>query len=675
VRELDRAGRWAAIALAAALLVAPLLAFLQLAPDWVPANDPAVMALRALDVGTARTPLLGQPSTARNQLGDAADDVLGPGADHDVYCLGPLHYYLLAPAVRLLGAATGMLVVSLLINGACLLLVAWAVFRQLGRGAGLLAVVLLGTITFTTGASSLVNPLNSMIVAYPLLCSAVLSWCLLGGDRRLLPLTVGVVSFTAQQHLSILPVLFAAFALGLVGVARPLADRVRRGAWRDDAERRELRRWGGLAAGVAVVLWIPTVLQQGAHRPGNLIQLGRYSRSDARHSIGLRAGIEQVAHVLGLPPILGQRRFDGRWLLGQVAIGTWLSAAAVVTALAVLAVVWRRPGPRRDLMAMTAVLAVAAVVNAAQVPAGVASIRTDLSHWVWPLVFFVTLSLGLGAAQLVAQVGTRPRAPRLPLLGVATAVALVAVVVPAAVNPTLDRPTNREQDVNAPIGRRPIEAAADAVVAREDELDAPIAVLVRGQASGFDGLDAALALALEERGHPARLQHPLARNVHPDRLVDRATVRTGIVLVLDGGPPVARPPGELVADIDTGSGFDTGAYEELLDAVDAADTVTPGPEMQQMLDHGPDDQERLIAYGLSRLPTQAPQMLRDPVVVQLLLDLPLVEPHFDPALLRRLLTSLASERTATRLQVYLLDRDQLLTYGTTWELGDLPTRR
>jgi hypothetical protein len=675
VRELDRAGRWAALALAAALLVAPLLALLQLAPDWVPANDPAVMALRALDVGGHRTPLLGQPSTARNQLGDAADDVLGPGADHDLYCLGPLHFYLLAPAVRLLGAATGMLVVSLLVNGTCLLLVAWAVFRQLGRGAGVLAVVVLGTITFTTGASSLVNPLNSMIVAYPLLCSAVLSWCLLGGDRRLLPLAVGVVSFTAQQHLSILPVLAAAFGLGLVGVARPLADRVRRRAWGDDAERRELRRWGGLAGGVAVVLWMPTVLQQVAHRPGNLIQLWRYSRSDARHSIGLRGGIEQVAHVLGLPPILGQRRFDGRWLLGEVSLGTWLSVVVVLVALAVLAVVWRRPGPRRDLVAMTGVLAVAAVVNAAQVPAGVASIRTDLSHWAWPLVFFVTLSLGLGAAQLVGQARAGARAPRLPALGVATAVALVAVVVPAAVNPVLDRPTNREQDVNAPIGRGPIEAAADAVVAHEDELDAPIAVLVRGQASGFDGLDAALALALEERGHPARLQHPLARNVHPDRLVDRATVQTGVVLVLDGGPPVPRPPGELVADIDTGTGFDTEAYEQLLDAVDAADTVAPGPEMQRMIDEGSDDRAGLIALGLSRLPTQGPQMLRDPVVVQLLLDLPLAEPHLDPALLRRLLTGLDGARRVTNLKVYLLDRHQLLAYGTTWELGNLPTRR
>jgi hypothetical protein len=381
--------------------------------------------------------------------------------------------------------------------------------------------------------------------------------------------------------------------------------------------------------------------------------------------------------VLGLPPILGQRRFDGRWLLGGVSVGTWLSAVAVVTALAVLAVVWRRPGPRRDLVVMTGVLAVAAVANATQVPAGVASIRTDLSHWAWPLVFFVTLSLGLGVTELVGR--TRARAwvvrPPAPAPRIATALALVAVVVPAAVNPVLDRPTNREQDASSPVDRQAVEAAADAVVAHGDELAGPVVVLVRGQASGFDGLDAALALALEERGHPARLQAPLARNVHPDRLVDRATVRTGVVLVLDGGSPVPRPPGERVADVRTGPAFDADAYGELLDAVAAADTVTAGPEMERMLADGTDDQARLIAYGLARLPTQAPQMLRDPVVVQLLLDLPLAEPRLDPALLRRLLTSLDGERRVTRLQVYLLDRRELLAYGTTWELGRVPVGR
>jgi hypothetical protein len=653
------------------LALAPLLGLVGRAPDWAPANDTAVMAMRALDVGGSRTPLLGQPSTARNQLGDEATEVLGLGADHDVYCLGPIHYYLLAVPVRLLGASLGMLVVSVLINGAALLLTAWAVFRQLGRGAGVLAVAVLGTITFTTGASSLVNPLNSMIVAYPLILSVVLSWSLLGGDRRLLPLAVGVVAFTAQQHLSILPLLGLAFLAGLAGVLWPLVDRARHRRWADEAAGRELRRWGGAAAVLGAVLWAPTTVQQLTHEPGNLGQLWLYARSDARESIGLRGGIDQVAHVLGLPPILGQRGFGGRWLLTEVGLGTWLSVAAVVVAFVVLAVVWSRPGPRRDLVAMTAVLGVGAVLNVAQVPAGVASTRTDLSHWAWPLVLFVALGLGLAAVDLL-----RLLARRRPSRAVATAavvVVLVVVVVPAAVNPWLDRVSNHVQDANSPVDRRYVDQLADAVVAHDDELPAPIVVLARGQASEFDGLDAALALALEERGRPATLHNMLARNVHPDRLVDRDTVGSGVVLVLDGGRDVARPPGELVADVRTETGFDQGAYAELLDAVDAwPHPPQPGPEMARMLAAGTDDEARLIAYGLARFRTDAPRILRDPVMVRFLLDHPLAEPRLDPDLLRTLLDGLDGSQRITRLQVYLLDRSELLDYASTWELDGIP---
>ena len=64
LRDLDHRGRlWAAL-FAIALLLAPVLAFAWAAPSWAPEGDPALMAVRALDVGTSRTPLVGQPSTS-----------------------------------------------------------------------------------------------------------------------------------------------------------------------------------------------------------------------------------------------------------------------------------------------------------------------------------------------------------------------------------------------------------------------------------------------------------------------------------------------------------------------------------------------------------------------------------------------------------------------------------
>ena len=69
VRDLDRRGRLWVGAFALALLLAPALAFVWAAPDWAPANDPALMGLRALDVGSSRTPLVGQPSTTVHYVG------------------------------------------------------------------------------------------------------------------------------------------------------------------------------------------------------------------------------------------------------------------------------------------------------------------------------------------------------------------------------------------------------------------------------------------------------------------------------------------------------------------------------------------------------------------------------------------------------------------------------
>jgi hypothetical protein len=93
-----------------------------------------------------------------------------------------------------------------------------------------------------------------------------------------------------------------------------------------------------------------------------------------------------------------------------------------------------------------------------------------------------------------------------------------------------------------------------------------------------------------------------------------------------------------------------------------------------MLDDGTDDQSSLIAYGLARLHSQAPQFLRDRVVVKLLLDYPLEEPRLDPALLQRVLDGLGDGQTITRLEVYRLSRDELLDYGSTWELVGIPAR-
>jgi hypothetical protein len=314
LRDLDRRGRWVAVAFAVALALAPAVAFLRYLPDWVPAGDPAYMGLRALDVGGGRTPLVGQPSTSAEYVDGAM-----------VHHLGPTHFYLMAPFVRLLGVAVGMLLVSVLLTGGSVLVAAWGVFRQLGPRGGVVAAVVLTGITFTTGASSLVNPVSSSISGYPLLCSAVLLWCLLCGDMKLLPPTALVVSFTAQQHLAVLPALAL---MTVIAAAGCVALERRRGE--------ELIRRAGWAVVVAGVTWSPVIVQELFGHPGNISQLSEFAGSSDRPRLGTGVAVEQVVHALGLPPLIGQPDIDGGWFFRPMSPLTWVSAFAVTGVLELL---------------------------------------------------------------------------------------------------------------------------------------------------------------------------------------------------------------------------------------------------------------------------------------------------------------------------------------------------
>jgi hypothetical protein len=541
LRDLDRRGRLGALVFAAALLIAPLLAFAWAVPDWAPAGDTAIMGLRALDVGTSRTPLIGQPSSS--ELYERGD---GP-AHHP----GPTHFYLLAGPVRLLGGGIGMPLVSVLIVGACVLLAAWAVFRQLGPPAGVLAGVVLGGVMFTTGASSLIDPVSSRVAGYPLLCSSVLLWCVLCGDLRLLPLTTGVVSFTAQQHLSVEPaivVLTAGAGAGLVVWV------VRHHGWRDPQVRRQLARASGWSALVALVMWAPVLLDQVSDT-GNLGRVASYATRNDHDTLGATSAVHQIVHALGLPPLLGQTEFSGQWLLDSPSIFTWLTAVAVAAAVAALGVRWWRASRRRTGLAIMVGLAVlAGLANGSSVPVGFEQARPAFYHWSFVLAFFTALVLGLGALDLARRATTTTRASFAPALA---SVALLAILVPSALNPTLDRTTNTLDGTQAFWKGRHFDQLTDAILAHRHDLGTQT-LLLGGGRGVFSKYREALAFDLADRGLDVRLPRYQRGFVNEDRLVDKSTVHSGLILQEIGRKRLAKPPpGELVGEINLNpdSGF------------------------------------------------------------------------------------------------------------------------
>jgi hypothetical protein len=660
LRDLGRRERLWVVAVAAALLLAPVMALALFVPEWTPANDPALMGLRALDTGTLRTPLLGQPS----QSGLYADSVAS------VHHPGPLHFYVMAVPIRLLGGAVGMPLVSVLITGSCLAVSAWAVFRQLGRTAGLVAAAALALVTFTTGASSLVNPVSSSIAGYPLLCSAVLLWCVAAGDIRLLPLATGVVSFTAQQHLSVVPATAVLTTGGLVLLA--LTWR-REGRWRDRASRRDLARWGRRSGLVALVLWAPVLLQQVAGNAGNLSEMVWFARHGNRETLGYGSAVGQVARALGLPPLLGRTDLTGAWLLDSPSALTWASAAAVLAGVAAVCLRWRTADPRRaSLGSMLAVVVVAGLVNGASVPDGLEQTRLAFYHWAFALAFFVTLVLGLAVAVPVYRIAASWRPAARPALA---ALAVVVVALPGAINPGLDRRTNTARAAYSPVDHAAIADLADGIEAHADQLGEHVLLISRHEPP-FTGIAAALSFELAERGIEVR--HPLTDRffVHDQRLVDRELLDGGLVLVVDTELAAEAPPGALVAEADLGTDLDVDAYRSLVATARAAGEVVPGPAVERALQALPDENVQLMtAVLLAQIADEPEDALLQTVLLEFVRDHPLVEPAFDPDDIDRVLATLdaldgdSAVDRLTGLRVFLLDRDDMLDVAWTHEVG------
>ena len=508
----------------------------------------------------------------------------------------------------------------------------------------------------------MVQPLNSVIAGYPLLCSMVLAWCLLCRDVRLLPVTVAFMSFTAQQHLSVVPLVVAGLGVGLAGGA---VWSWRAGDWGDRGWRRGLVRWSALAVAVGLVLWAAPLYQQFTHKPGNLTAAWRFAGAEGRERMGMGAAVRQVVHALGLPPILYRTNMDGNDLLLSVSWLQVVTAGLALLAVAGLTLVWWRSHPRRAAMAvLVATLVAMGMLTGSSQPPGFSAGRLDFYHWIWPLLLFVLVMLGLGVAELLERVPWSSSVQR-PLRLAVVPLAVVVGAAPALINPSLDRWSNTAEAAGSPIDHKYIDQLADEVMAHHDELQWPVVVLSRGQFL-FDGFDTALAIELESRGVEVKVSRILDRNVDPFRLAERDTVRSGVVLVVQGTTPRRAPPGELIANIDTESGFDWDAYDQLVEQFQTVDQIRFDPRYLDTLPEG--DKVMLLQLG-SLKPEEFPELLHSPEHLQTLLDSHVLQPTFDPELVHRVMDTLPENPRVFRLKLYLLNRPQILAEAGQLELG------
>lgn len=676
LRDLDPRGRVVAALLALALLLAPVFAVAHFLPDWSPTSDNAFIALRALDVGTSRTPMTGQPSFSAYYAGNEEVHV-----DH----LGALEFYALAPFVRTLGVSAGMLTFAAAVSGGAALLSTWVVFRLLGPRAAVVAAVVMALVLYTRGAGALVNPLSSVFSGFPLFCAAVLVWALLCGDDRLLPLTAGVVSFALQMHLAV------GLVTGVLAVAAVVGVGV--GWWtagirRDPEVRRHAVRVTLVTAAVSVVLWLPVFVQQLFGQYPNLSALVEFGSDTDRAAQGGDVAIRHIAHVLALPPLLGRRDFQPfSSLFASPDWRTWLSALAMLAVLVPAgAGWWRRSGRDGDpveaagarrrslLVVMVGVLIVAGYLNSSNIPVSNEAFRAEFYHWVWPLTFFVTLALALAAGEGIAALADRARAAgrhlpdRLAAVPVAAAVLVIAAL--GVVSTVSERDANALQAVQSELPRDVYESLADQVAERRGDLPSPVLLGVEGQLD--IGLhQSGLAVQLEEDGMPVVLAADNINYVAAERLADPDTVGSALVLrveTLAWHPGDAlEAPGREVARVDVRMGA-AEVYDDLVAAVEGADRVEFGDELRERTARTPVEEGRLTEDFLHE---NASEALRHGPTLALLQESPLAEPELDPDELAYLETALddagkaapVGSFTAVQLRVFEVtgpDLDEML---------------
>lgn len=264
------------------VVLAPVVAVLvtRVGRSYFPVQDRASIDLWARDVFTGDTPLVGAYSR---------------GFNHP----GPAYLYALAPLSKLTGGAPwATLVGAALVQGAGVVLLAWASFRRAGTAFMLLVLGALGVAYLgLDDLGQFTNAWNPYAAIPFFVLFLVLVWAVATGNRWSVVGALAAGTFVVQCHVGYAPVVLVASAwAGVLVVVQH-----RRGP--DGAP-----RWSkvlGCSAAVLALLWLPPVVQELRDRPGNLSALWSFFRNGG-DAIGLRAGAGLLATEFRvLPPWFG----------------------------------------------------------------------------------------------------------------------------------------------------------------------------------------------------------------------------------------------------------------------------------------------------------------------------------------------------------------------------------
>src|SRR4051812_26405004 len=292
----------------------------RLASGWTPVGDDAMLVVNAYDAPSLHTPTHGMPAS------------LGFGRERAISHPGPLLFWVLAAPLRLTGGSSVALVLVLVaLQIASILAAAFLVRRRAGPGGVLLLLFGIAVCELALGHDILGSPLNPFAVLLPLVTFFVAAWDVALGDDIAIPFAVFFGSLPVLSHFAFLPLVAT---VGLVSTVLYFDERRHELAPRHSRPRAQ---W--IALSIAIVCWLPVLINTITDFPGNFLRsIGHGETANAPATIGLPDALRAVVHVLAQyrlwwSAVAGHRAA----LYGPVGIGEVALAAAGIVLLAAAA--------------------------------------------------------------------------------------------------------------------------------------------------------------------------------------------------------------------------------------------------------------------------------------------------------------------------------------------------
>ena len=379
------------------LLILGWLLLRLLTSDWLPIGDFRTLQLRVADVGGSETPIVGVYS--RYQW------------NHP----GPLLFYILAIPYRLTGESNiGLLLGAVLINLVTIASTLWIALRT-GRRTLVIVGFFIALLCLGMNPAGLADPWNPTFVILSVFAASVACWRTIFGDRVAAVVLVLVGSFSVQCHVgSALPI---ALLVG-VGVVALIVRSIRGNDVRHD------RRTTLIAFLLAIICWIPPLIEQFTNSPGNLRLIFDFLRNPPLDPAGFSTGLRITLRFLSVP---------GYWVRGEEP--TFINAAINTSGWAipwaffalVLATWWawrKRWRSELVLCLLAGALVIVGMIAASRI---VGTPLPYLLRWMWAIAAFTWLAAAAVALRQIATTSFgRRQASNLVL--VATIIVLITMI-------------------------------------------------------------------------------------------------------------------------------------------------------------------------------------------------------------------------------------------------------